>query len=404
MWTRCAPDAWPRAPWSCTGSTRCCGPSMRPSPASAAACACARSRPPSTNRSAWGTAWRARSRARQTAISGCASSPRGVTSSTRRPSSTRLRRKRRSPGRSLVRAEPRERRREEVSTAEGGSARFGPEAMARAFPRLTSCLPEAQLAELLGVSRLVGMECAGLHSSMTSVELAWEGTAGPPTALDYRVERWDPRLSALTILVEGAGLLGRVGALVRPAPVDQPPASELARLVEPGEFADMHGLVIGGSRGLGEATAKLLGVGGADVRLTYRTGGRCGSGLPGDPGGGRQGRGRRLRRPRGGGVLRLPAGLVPLAPLLLPDLLHLPERDHGLFGAALPRLRRVLRGRAGEVRGGGPQAAAGPAHGLLSSTGGPGRSAAQGHQYASAKAAGKPRARTCKLHPQLRFR
>jgi NADP-dependent 3-hydroxy acid dehydrogenase YdfG len=86
------------------------------------------------------------------------------------------------------------------------------------------------------------------------------------------VERWDPRLSALTILVEGAGLLGRVGALVRPAPVDQPPASELARLVEPGEFADMHGLVIGGSRGLGEATAKLLGVGGADVRLTYRTG------------------------------------------------------------------------------------------------------------------------------------
>src|SRR6185295_12415070 len=39
-----------------------------------------------------------------------------------------------------------------------------------------------------------------------------------------------------------------------------------------GEFAGVRGLVVGGSRGLGEVTAKLLAVGGADVRVTYKHG------------------------------------------------------------------------------------------------------------------------------------
>ncbi len=46
----------------------------------------------------------------------------------------------------------------------------------------------------------------------------------------------------------------------------------LAPLVAPGEFAGQRALVVGGSRGLGEATVKLLAAGGADVVLTYRQG------------------------------------------------------------------------------------------------------------------------------------
>ena len=42
--------------------------------------------------------------------------------------------------------------------------------------------------------------------------------------------------------------------------------------VEPGEFAGSTALVVGGSRGLGEVTAKLLAAGGAQVIITYRVG------------------------------------------------------------------------------------------------------------------------------------
>ena len=40
----------------------------------------------------------------------------------------------------------------------------------------------------------------------------------------------------------------------------------------PGEFANVRALVIGGSRGLGEITAKIIAAGGGDVWITYRRG------------------------------------------------------------------------------------------------------------------------------------
>jgi NADP-dependent 3-hydroxy acid dehydrogenase YdfG len=43
-------------------------------------------------------------------------------------------------------------------------------------------------------------------------------------------------------------------------------------MVQPLEFRNRKALVIGGSRGLGEVTAKLLAAGGAEVRLTYHRG------------------------------------------------------------------------------------------------------------------------------------
>jgi NAD(P)-dependent dehydrogenase (short-subunit alcohol dehydrogenase family) len=48
---------------------------------------------------------------------------------------------------------------------------------------------------------------------------------------------------------------------------------DLADLIEPGEFSGTAALIIGGSRGLGEVTAKLLAAGGARVAISYRVGG-----------------------------------------------------------------------------------------------------------------------------------
>jgi len=72
--------------------------------------------------------------------------------------------------------------------------------------------------------------------------------------------------------VKGAGVSGVLSAFVRVPPVSQPPMAAVAEHVTSGEFADSTALVIGGSRGLGELTAKLVSAGGGRVILTYAIG------------------------------------------------------------------------------------------------------------------------------------
>jgi acyl dehydratase/NAD(P)-dependent dehydrogenase (short-subunit alcohol dehydrogenase family) len=161
----------------------------------------------------------------------------------------------------------------QATSAEGEAPLvYSPEEMASRFPRLSSALPAWQLAVLLAVSRLVGMNCPGLRSLLSSVTLTFGDPETAPSALGYRVLKSDPRLSSLRLRVAGPGLDGEVGVLLRPDPVDQPSASRLAALVQRGEFAGMRALVVGGSRGLGEVAAKLVAAGGGDVRLTYQVG------------------------------------------------------------------------------------------------------------------------------------
>ena len=140
------------------------------------------------------------------------------------------------------------------------------------FHNLAKTLDAAQLAAVLATSRVVGMECPGEHSIFSGMALeAAPNTAGEPV-LDYRVARVKPRLSLADIEISGGGLAGRIRALFRPPPTTQPPFTELATLVNDGEFAGRRALIIGGSRGLGEVAAKLLTAGDADVRLTYHSG------------------------------------------------------------------------------------------------------------------------------------
>jgi len=72
--------------------------------------------------------------------------------------------------------------------------------------------------------------------------------------------------------VSAGGASGSIRCFVRPEPVPQPTVEEVARLVEPGEFAGQVAVVLGGSRGLGEVTAKLIAAGGGAVRLSYHRG------------------------------------------------------------------------------------------------------------------------------------
>ena len=72
--------------------------------------------------------------------------------------------------------------------------------------------------------------------------------------------------------ISGAGIWGSVQAFVRWPPIAQAPLREIMNIVSPSEFSGSTALIIGGSRGLGALTAKILAAGGGKVIITYATG------------------------------------------------------------------------------------------------------------------------------------
>lgn len=149
---------------------------------------------------------------------------------------------------------------------------FDAAAARRLFPHLSVFVPPFQIAVLCATTRLVGMECPGLHSLYRGMDLEFTGenASGPPE-LQFRVIQAQ-RFGALRLAIEGPGFRGELQALLRPAPRLQPACTALVHLVEPGEFSSQRAVVIGASRGLGEVAAKLLALGGAAVYITYHRG------------------------------------------------------------------------------------------------------------------------------------
>ncbi|MCJ2089415.1 hypothetical protein MKK88_25995 [Methylobacterium sp. E-005] len=145
------------------------------------------------------------------------------------------------------------------------------DAFAAAFPKASTALGPGFLIDLAGLSKLVGMVCPGLHSIFRGFSVT-RGAEATGSAMRYAVLRDDERFNLVTLQVTGAALSGTVEAFRRAPPTEQPGVDALRGLVEPDAFARRRALVVGGSRGLGALTAKLLALGGAAVTLTYAVG------------------------------------------------------------------------------------------------------------------------------------
>jgi NAD(P)-dependent dehydrogenase (short-subunit alcohol dehydrogenase family)/acyl dehydratase len=153
-----------------------------------------------------------------------------------------------------------------------GSVRSGADLaeITKNFPAASAWIGAQRVAALIALSRLVGMECPGLHSLFSgfSVELRDDAE----TSLTYRVASADERFRLLNIEVSGLGIQGSVEAFARHPPIPQPTMDQLASSVKADEFAGHRVLIIGGSRGLGELTAKLIAAGGGDPIITFAVG------------------------------------------------------------------------------------------------------------------------------------
>lgn len=140
------------------------------------------------------------------------------------------------------------------------------------FPDALRILPAVQIAELLATTRIVGMECPGLNSIYSGLDLAFCKESGKDAVMNYEVVDYDNRYFSLSMSVIGPDAKGTIRAFLRPAPKKQTSFVDAQHIVKPSEFSDQIALIVGGSRGLGEVTAKLLAAGGADVKITYYKG------------------------------------------------------------------------------------------------------------------------------------
>lgn len=144
---------------------------------------------------------------------------------------------------------------------------------AELFPALAAAAGAPLLAaELLATTRVVGMECPGLHSVYCELKLARAGSGSNGAGLRWAVDKADARFRKVRIGVHGQAWAGTLDAIFRDAPVLQPSLADLSHRVDAQRFAGQRALVVGGSRGLGEVVAKLLLAGGAEVTLTYASG------------------------------------------------------------------------------------------------------------------------------------
>ena len=140
------------------------------------------------------------------------------------------------------------------------------------FPNIVRLLPQVQLAALLATTRLVGMECPGHRSIYASLHLDYVTDKTGQPRLNYHVADCNERLALISMDVQGPGVKGRIKTFLRPEPRRQAAYADIRPQVDSEEFSSQRALIVGGSRGLGDVTAKILAAGGARVVLTYHRG------------------------------------------------------------------------------------------------------------------------------------
>jgi hypothetical protein len=145
------------------------------------------------------------------------------------------------------------------------------EIMAAMFPAAAAWIGSRRIAALGASTKLVGMICPGLHSIFAGLSVETYAESDTPDMLAFRVTGTDPRFRMVRHEIVGGGLTGTLQTFARAAGLAGNYAV-LVGLIDPTKFAGAVALIVGGSRGLGELTSKLVATGGGRVIITYQVG------------------------------------------------------------------------------------------------------------------------------------
>ena len=161
---------------------------------------------------------------------------------------------------------------EELSGLNGRLVQTMSDGLELRFPHLAKVITPKRLGGLAQLSQLVGMISPGLHSIFASFNVDFVEDPATTSGLRFSVADTDPRFRLVRMDVAGSGLVGKVTAFSRWPPIETPPLADLATHVKSSEFGAGVALILGGSRGLGAVTAKILALGGSKTIITYARG------------------------------------------------------------------------------------------------------------------------------------
>ena len=140
------------------------------------------------------------------------------------------------------------------------------------YPSLNRYASVNQFASIIGSSKIIGMECPGLHSVYSSLNVEFNKIDALDQKLSYSVASFDERFNMVGIEASSNLMKMDILAFQRPKPFVQEKYEQVKQQVSDNDFQEVKALVVGGSRGVGEITAKLLAAGGAEVTITYYKG------------------------------------------------------------------------------------------------------------------------------------
>jgi len=140
------------------------------------------------------------------------------------------------------------------------------------FPGLAGMLSPRMIESLALMSTVVGMQVPGLHSIFSSFSLKFDDQGIERLGLGFEVDNVDERFRMVTLAIVSSGFRGKIEAFVRQAPTTLSSRSSGLTRIPATRYASIDALVVGGSRGLGEATARAIVAGGGRVTVTWMTG------------------------------------------------------------------------------------------------------------------------------------
>jgi len=137
------------------------------------------------------------------------------------------------------------------------------------FPNLFEKYGNIFAAELASTSEIVGMQIPGLNSLFLSIK----GDFSERNLISYyQLLSCNLKFGLVKLLVHGRYLKAEIEALYRPSSINSPSIESVSKTIKKNEFENVNALIIGGSRGLGEISAKIIASGGGRVTISYNLG------------------------------------------------------------------------------------------------------------------------------------
>lgn len=139
------------------------------------------------------------------------------------------------------------------------------------FPNLFKKHGDSLIVEIASLSEIIGMKIPGKNSLLIRVTCNIRNLE--IINKTYKLIRYEPRLQRYEIEYSGAAISAKVEAIrYRNPPNEFYNLDNIGKSITKNEFSHVNALIIGGSRGLGEITSKIIALGGGKVLITYNKG------------------------------------------------------------------------------------------------------------------------------------